>query len=230
MDIRELKRGERALLRGCFLFHGAPEELADRAIGDDRCVVIEAPAGAVLAEVYNYRCCLGLILAGSVRVEKLADRRYPMTNLRKGGMFGAASLFDEPGETVLVTELTARTDVRIAFFPGEVLRELMQEDFSVTENYIRFLTGRIKFLNGKIQSLIYTSADTALAHYLTEHAGEDHTTVCPNLTALAEELNIARASLYRSFSALEEAGCIKKTGRRITVLDPERLAGMGKER
>ncbi len=229
MDIKTWKRGDKALIRGCFLFCGAPEELILRTLEDERCSLVSAPAGSVLSEICDYRCSLGLVLSGAVRVDKVADRRYTMTYLRKGGMFGAASLFDEPGSTPLVTELTARTDTRIVFFPGGLLRELMQNNYFIAENYIRFLTARVKFLNGKIQSLIYSSADMSLAHYLLEHASEGQTTVAPNLSALADELNIARASLYRSLRALEESGCIKKNGRRITVLDPARLAGLAEK-
>ena len=151
-----------------------------------------------------------------------------MTSLKKGGMFGAASLYDEPGATPLVTRLTAHSDVRIVFFRGSLLQELMREDLRIAENYIRFLTGRIKFLNDKIQRLIYTSADTALAHYLLEHT-EGGGTVSPNLSALADELAMARASLYRSLHNLEQNGCIKKTGRRIAVLDREALAAFAEK-
>jgi CRP-like cAMP-binding protein len=223
MDLKELKRGEKPLIRGCFLFSGAGDESAEAALTDDRCVLLSVPAGTVLSEVCDYRRSLGLVLSGSVRVDKVSDREYLMTDLKKGGLFGAASLYDEPGETPLVTRLTARTDVRIVFFRGDLLRELMRADFLITENYIRFLTGRIKFLNDKIQRLIYTSADTALAHYLLEHAG-DGGTISPNLSALADELAIARASLYRSLRTLEENGCLKKSGRKITILDREALA------
>jgi hypothetical protein len=64
-----------------------------------------------------------------------------------------------------VTILTAGKLTRILFFPQSLLTDMMKENSLIAENYIRFLTGRICFLNEKIQGLISVSADAALARY-----------------------------------------------------------------
>jgi hypothetical protein len=78
----------------------------------------------------------------------------------------------------------------------------MREDSEAAFNYIRFLTDRVRFLNKKIDGLVAEGAVASLRHYLLQNAAAsgDRRIVRPagSLSALAEQLNIARASLYRA--------------------------------
>ncbi len=127
-----------------------------------------------------------------------------------------------------MTVLTAASDCRIVFFPRELLVTLTQEVHDIALNYIRFLTGRVRFLNDKIQGLVSGSAEAALRQYLlqnTEAYGDKHIVRLPgSISALAETLNIGRASLYRAFESLERAGIIKKTGKEIEIISPDGLS------
>lgn len=227
VDIKALKRGERALVSGCALFQDIDEGLVARALSDARCSHVVLRRGAVVADVYDYRRCLGLILAGSLDVTKNSSSRFVMNTLGRGSLFGAANLYDS--DETAVTVLTAVSPCRLIFFPRALLETLMGEANAVALNYIRFLTGRVRFLNEKIQGLVSESAEDALKQFLILHAETDSTKslvrLTGSMTALAEQLNIGRASLYRAFEALEKEGLIRKDGKEIEIPNIKGLMG-----
>ncbi|MGN0745816.1 MAG: Crp/Fnr family transcriptional regulator, partial [Aristaeellaceae bacterium] len=84
----ELKGAQRGLVRESFLFRGVPEEALDFCLehsGEER-----APRGAELYTPARFRRCLGLVLAGRVRVTR-GDLFVGV--LERGDWFGAAALF-----------------------------------------------------------------------------------------------------------------------------------------
>jgi CRP-like cAMP-binding protein len=89
------------------------------------------------------------------------------------------------------------------------------------QNYLRYLSGRIRFLSARLQALAAGGAEGKLSRYLLENAAEG-ALVCP-ATELAQRLGISRASLYRAFQALEDAGLIQRRGKTILVPDPAAL-------
>lgn len=227
MNKCELKRGEGKIITGCFLFQNTKEDFVWRAVTDERCRLIDAKRGDVIYDIFDYRNSLGIMLTGRIEVTKPTSSRFIMSTLTKGSLFGPANLYDEESDYVSV--LTALTECRIVFFPRALLETLMHEDYAVAENYIRFLTGRLRFLNEKIQGLVSESADAALAQYLlanvTSLNGRPLVHPSGSISFLAEELNIGRASLYRAFDSLENAGLIQKNGKEIEIID---LNGLSK--
>ena len=136
-----------------------------------------------------------------------------MLNLLTAGQcFGAAALFAPIAE--YVTELQARKACRIVFISDQELTLLFQRYPQMALDYITFLSGRIQFLNQKIDSFTTPLAQEAVWNWLVAHANaQGCVTASGGLTRLAKELNIGRATLYRSLAHLEEKGYIVKPGR-----------------
>ena len=220
MDINGLRRGEFELIATCFLFRGTDRAFIKRALADERCRLVETEKGAVIFDVFDYRNSLGFIFAGRIEVTKPSSSRYSMNTLAKGSLFGSADLYDD--NTQVVTVLTAAVNCRIVFFPLGLLETLMREDSTVSFNYIRFLSGRVRFLNEKIDGLVSQNAPASLGNYLALNAepsgGKLIVRPTGSISALAEQLNISRASLYRAFDTLERGGLIKRNGRKIEIV------------
>ena len=89
-------------------------------------------------------------------------------------------------------------------------------------SYISFLSERIKFLNRKILYYTAGSAERRLALYLTSFPSD---TVTPDLpmNALADLLDIGRASLYRAFDRLSEDGFITRDQNTVIIIDREKM-------
>jgi len=219
MDVAALSENDLSLLSGCFLFRDAAPSLLSRAAGDGRCALCAYEKGAVIFDPAHFSRGLGVLLSGAVLVTKgPASHGYMMRRIMPGGVFGAASLFDD-GPYVSV--LKAEKPCRALFFPQELVVEMLRESPEAALGYIRFLSGRVRFLNGRISGLLSQSAESSVAGYLLGAGGNP--VRCGSLTEMSARLNIGRTSLYRALGALEERGVIKKDGKQIDILDAAAL-------
>lgn len=216
MDSREST--ERTLLAGTFLFRDAPREAVELARTDPRALRRRAARGEVLYDPRHFQRSLGVVLEGRIQVNK---GPLIMSVLGPGELFGAAALFNDRPD--YATTLTARTNCRILFLPQEDVDRLLGEEPLLRRNYLRYLSGRIRFLSGRLGALAQTGAEGKLARYLLS-SGEP--SVHAPATDLAKRLGLSRASLYRAFEALESAGLIRREGKTVFVLDRGGLEGV----
>lgn len=227
MDISILSRSEIDCIASSFLFSGVSEGDVLRALSDNACTLSEVEKHEVIFSEKSFQRSLGIVASGALVVTKRVSegKKYIMNRIGCGSAFGVAAIFGEHEE--YVTEICARERCKVVFFPQELLRSLMQEQFQIAENYICFLSGRIHFLNNKIRGLISVSAEQSVARYILENAaGESGITIPNSLSALAGMLNIGRASLYRALDMLESEKIISRAGKRIEILDFERLSNI----
>lgn len=215
----KLSQEERSLLERTFLFRGAPEALILRALEDPRCQVMEAKRGEVIYTPHQFQRCLGVLLSGRVQVSKGA---MLLSRLDSGDLFGAAALFNTR-EDYAVT-LTARSSCRLLLLPQPLVEELLGESSLLAVNYIRYLSGRIRFLDRKLESLLAGGTAQKLSHFLLDQERDGTVVLEGSLTALAAHLNVSRASLYRALDALTEQGIVEREERTIRILDRGRLA------
>lgn len=162
---------------------------------------------------------LGVLLSGQLQV---AQGAMPVSRLEPGDLFGAAALYSDAPE--FATTITARRASRCLLFSQQVVDRLLAEDGLVRENYLRYLTGRVRFLSARLQSLSQHGAEGKLARYLLTNQREGML-VCP-ATELAGRLGVSRASLYRAFQSLEAAGLITRRGPAIEIFDLTALEGV----
>ena len=165
--------------------------------------------------------CLCILLKGCAQIQSAdSGRNVILRELNAPGIFGAASLFCE-GELPL-SRITAKTACRILYIPLEAVRVLLGRDAGFRDAYLSFLAGRVRFLNRKILCFTAGSAERRLALWLISE--ENSTVLLPtSLTALADMLNIGRASLYRALDKLEAEGLIRRNGREITVISQDAI-------
>lgn len=199
--------------RDFFLFHG---------LSDTECAARLAQAGApeqfrrgeVIYSTTQFRRAVGVVTSGTVRVFR---HGAVLNRLERGGVFGVAALYDEEEE--YVTEVRAASACEVQFFSQELLDRWMREDFRLAENYIRFLSDRIRFLNRRIAAFTGGAADERLLAFLRGRADEDGVvTLSMSMTELSRALDIGRSSLYRSLELLEQDGTIRRQGKQIYLL------------
>ena len=169
--------------------------------------------GALIYSAEQFRRAIGVVLRGTLQV----TRGDALLNvLSVGDMFGAAALYGV--EDAYVTEVHALSACTVQFVPQEILDRWMQEDFRITKNYLRFLSGRIRFLNKRIAAFTAGAAEQRLLLWLHQHADENSLVSLPRSMAdLARTLDMGRSSLYRSFEQLEKEGQIRREGKMIFV-------------
>ncbi len=205
---------ELCLLQGSFLFCGLEAPLARRlaAQGSRACF----SPGQTIYGVDQFRRAIGILLSGQARVTNASG--VPLNTLGPGSCFGVAALFHPVDH--YVSTVTATAPVALAFYTGPQLEEMFAQFPQVARNYIAFLSERIQFLNEKIGSFTAPTARVRLARWL---AAQTSPVQVKSYMALANELNVGRASLYRALDALASQGVLKRQGACITVMDPVAL-------
>lgn len=207
--------GEKMLFRKApedfFLLEGLTEEEKAACWQAEAITVCRCVRGEVLYDRTRARRSLVLLLEGRARV---LQGRVVMNELSPGQVFGAAALFGEaePYESSVV----AAADGRLAFIPQETVSAWMRQYPRIAENYIRFLSGRIRFLNRRLATLTAGPADDRLWRYLLSRRSPDGTVTLPGgMTALAEALGVGRSSLYRSLETLIADGRVERRDKHV---------------
>lgn len=207
----------RDILAGSFLFQGLPPEIV--RLAETRGETAFFQKGQPIYTQESYRSSIGFLLSGTAVVQK--NGHLVLRTLRQGDCFGAAALF-HPSKSY-VSQITAKTDTCILFLSDGLLLELFELDSRTAVNYIAFLSQRIHFLNDKIDSFAAPSVQLSLQAYLRSNLRDGAVWVDSGYSQLARQLNMGRASLYRSLDALEEQGIIRRENRQILILQPDKL-------
>ena len=206
------------------LFRGSPRSVLMRIIAVSDCTVEEYSKNDIVFSKTSFTRSLGIVLGGKLRVTKEnADKRpIVMSTLQSGSLFGAAALFNSQGE--YVTQITAIEHSRILFLPQRLIKRMIEREPEIAENYIRYLSERILFLNRKIYFLTAGTAEQRLASFLLDNLSEGEYSEMPMpMHRLADALNMSRASLYRAFDLLIESGAVSKQGKLVCISNAELL-------
>lgn len=200
-----------------FLLQGLTEE--EREVCRQLAVTEEQTYGKG-EQIYtpmHSRRALAMVLEGHVRVWQ---GRVPMNDLLPGDVFGVAALFgtDEAYPSTVVAE----SDCRILYIPQETVVRWMKEVPTVAQNYVGFLSDRIRFLNRRLSTLTAGQTDGKLWRYLLAHRDANGmVTLTDGMGELAERLDMSRSSLYRSLDSLTQMGKIRRQRRTIIILKTE---------
>lgn len=201
------------LSRSVLLRTLSPSELRG-LLARPECVRGAYAKGDVIYAPHAFARNLGVLLSGVVEVTK---GELIVSVLREGELFGAAALFNEAPD--YATTLTARVPCQAVFFPQELIACLMERHPVLAMDYVRYLSGRIRFLSARIEDLIAGSAERRLEQYLMARSEDGRVEMdCP-VTALAKRLNMSRASLYRAFETLEADGVLRREGKSVYMTD-----------
>lgn len=200
------------VLRKHFLFHGAAALVEEAAALETETFA----RGALICDGATPRRALGIVLSGRAEAVSADRQQAVLTVFQPGGTFGAAALFGGAGYVSCIRSVTGCT---VLFLPEALLEQWFARCPQMAVNYITFLSGRVRFLNGKIAILTQDSARHRLYRWL--QANCDQRGRLPegiSMTKLAATLSMGRTSLYRAMEELEEAGLIVRDEKRIEVL------------
>lgn len=197
------------------IFAGVDEIIVEGIVTDNRCILRQVQKGG--------RFCggdgLGIILTGQMHVEKAmpGGKMMRFSTLPSGACFGL-SMFAEHG----TAWMTAAKNAEVLLLPDSVLRWAMQRNFTITENYIRYLTDQVQILYEKISDLTGGTAGQRLAAFLAAYCDADGV-LRITMTDLSRRLNVGRATIYRALESLEKQGVVCAGSKTIRVIDHQAL-------
>lgn len=215
---------ERNTIMSTRLFRGAPDTVLNKVLAATDCEVKSFEKGETVYSGKSFSRSLGVLLDGSLRVTKDTADGHSMiiSTLTPGSLFGAAALFNN--EEQYVTNISALETSKLVFFSQRLVERMIRREPQIAENYIKYLSERILFLNKKLYLLTAGTAEQRLAGFLLDNLPLGQAAELPlPMNKLASALNISRASLYRAMDALCGCGAVVKTGKKIFINDAERL-------
>lgn len=220
----KLSPAQLTTLRHTGIFYAVPMSTIEKIVASPDCELKDYRKGQLIYGRTEFSRSLGVVLSGSLRVMKgnAGGHAMIMSTLGPSSLFGAAALFNDESE--YATDITALSDAQIVFFTQRLVRRMLRFDPQIADNYIKYLSERILFLNRKLYFLSSGTAEQRLAGFLLDNLTEGEASELPMpLSKLSLALNVSRASLYRAFDALAEDGAISKDGKSICVNSAERL-------
>lgn len=223
----KLNEIETELVSKTELFRGSPPSVLARILAVSDCTAAEYEKNEVVYDKTNFYRSLGIVLEGRLRVTKEnADKRpIVMSTLQRGAIFGAAALFNSEPE--YATKVTAIERSRVLFLPQRLVKRMIEREPDIAENYIRYLSERILFLNRKIYFLTAGTAEQRLAGFLLDNLAVGEFSEMPmTMHRLADALNMSRASLYRAFDELTASGAVSKQGKLVCINNAELLKNL----
>ena len=166
---------------------------------------------------------IGVMLSGTATVSsKDEDKSVLLRTMGEGAMFGIANLYAE--NAVFPTRISARSACEVLFIKKDAIRSLIENDTSTLKSFLAFQSNKIVYLNKKINSFTAGGAERRLSLFLLDNALDGVYSSDVSMSALAEMLDIGRASLYRAFDALEESGCIKRKDKKTILVNTDTIS------
>jgi len=174
--------------------------------GDNVTSFMMVTSGMVKGEMVDY----------SGRIIKIEDVPAP-------GAIAAAFIFGNrnrfPVNVVTVTE----TEILVIDRP--IFIKFLKYNDNILANFLDMISNRSQFLSEKIKFLNFKTIRSKLAQYILQSAGEDKTEITLSMTQneIAEYFGVARPSIGRVLSEMENEGIIITRGKYLTILDKKRL-------
>ena len=200
------------------LIQGIEPTLWEELTACGQCIVSQFGVGEFICSPENHAKGLHILLRGSATAyTPHPNKKVMLRTFSCGAVFGISDWYGE--ERTEMSRIQADEPCEVLTILPMAMRRLLDESQPFREHYISFLTGRIRFLNQKIGYLTAGSAEFKLSHYLLS-LSECQSVILPiSMSALAEMLDLGRASLYRAFDTLSADGFISKQGKTITLHD-----------
>lgn len=161
---------------------------------------------------------VGIIINGCATASSSnEEKNVLLRTMGVGTMFGIANLYSQNVE--FPTKIVAKSACEVLFIQKDALKSLIENDKNTLLAFLAFQSNKIVYLNKKINSFTAGGAERRLSLFLLDNAVDGVYSANVSMSALAEMLDIGRASLYRAFDILEEAGYIERKDKKTIIVN-----------
>ncbi|QUH24789.1 Crp/Fnr family transcriptional regulator [Serpentinicella alkaliphila] len=166
---------------------------------------------------------IGIVLSGKIEIQKnlITGKKIIMNKIKGGDVFGLANLFQESVSNV--TSLYVKSESVVMFINEEGLLKLFQLDENIQRNYLGYISGRIHFLNQRVECFTQDNIEERIINYIkqlkVQQNNKKQVTLNLSKSELADYLGISRPSLYRILKKLEEDKYLILEANKIILYD-----------
>jgi CRP-like cAMP-binding protein len=172
---------------------------------------------------------LCIVVAGSVKGEMVdfSGRILKIEEMFAPQPIAHAFLFGERNRYPV--DVIALEDCKILFIPKPEVVRMLQHSDVILRNYLNAISNRAQFLSNKLWFLSFKTIKEKVAHYLLNisRSEANKTILLPKShQELAELFGVARPSLARVFSEMQEEGIITVNRREVVIINRNKLLEM----
>jgi CRP-like cAMP-binding protein len=185
--------------------------------------------GSIIFQEYDTPTKLYLLMEGKISICKdtMSGRKILITDIvDRGDMFGEIYLYmkkDQYGIYAMVQENAQILEIDSNLFKMEN-GKIDPSHFIVFQNILMIFAQKAFNMNMKLQVLSSGNLRQCLVRLLLNMQQKEREIVLDmTREAIADYLNVARQSLSRELSAMQAEGLIKVSGKKIIILEQEKL-------
>lgn len=185
--------------------------------------------GSIIFHEQDRPTRLYLLMEGKISICKdtMSGRKILITDIADcGEMFGEIYLYmkkEQYGIYAVVQENALVLEIDSDLFFMEK-GKLDPSHFIVLQNILMIFAQKAFNMNMKLQVLSSGNLRQCLVRFLLNMQQNDREIkLTMTREAMADYLNVARQSLSREFSAMQEEGLIKVSGKKIVILEQEKI-------
>ena len=187
----------------------------------ERTRVRQLAAGEILFRQGDAAFAIFAIERGRLQLIRhtIDSRRVVLHTARTGELFAEAALF----ATVYQCDAMAAEASQVSVFPKRELLEAFRKDSGLAERFMALLAHQIHVLRARLEERNIRSARERVLHHLALAAGPDERSVLleGTLIDLAAEIGLSHEALYRTLSALEKDGAVRRTSAGFALGKPK---------
>ncbi len=217
----------RQLLNKCCLFNHLSVEETEKIIDDISCSIKYYKKGEVIFSPLQTADRLGVILKGSIDVQKFfasgkvitVGRRLPYDLIADASMFASISCYP--------ATVSARENSYVWLINKAQLLKIFAKDNRIMVKFLESVSNRTLALNTMVEILSLNSVPAKIAYFLTmeqKKANSNTITLKFPKKSLAEQINVARPTLSRELKKMQLDGIISYDKRTIKIHNLEKLS------
>ncbi len=172
---------------------------------------------------------IGFVFTGECYVERLKSdgNSIQLNSLKPHDSFGIIAVISEKAS--FPTRIRAKKCSSVLFIHKNDFLRIIKRYPTVSVNVIHFLADKLDFLNKKVASFSFDTAEEKIANYILLSAPNNESNyISFNSSKAAATLNIGRASVYRVLETMEKNSLIKYENKKIYILNRKGLERISK--
>jgi CRP-like cAMP-binding protein len=219
----------RWLLNRCCLFNHLTVEETEKLFEDITCSIKCYKKSEVIFSPLQPADRLGVILKGSIDVQKIfasgkvitVSRRLPYDLIADASMFASINCYP--------ATVSARENSHVWLISKAQLLKIFAKDNRIMVKFLESVSNRTLALNNMVEILSLNSVPAKIAYFLTmeqRKANSNTITLKFPKKSLAEQLNVSRPTLSRELKKMQLSGIISYHKRTINIHSLEKLADL----
>ncbi len=207
------------------LFKDVPENSISKLIESSSYQVRKYEKGRLVFQSGDPVDKLIILIEGKITAEMLdpSGRALKIEDAKAPQTLGSAFMYGDKQK--LPVNVTALSECKFLYIPKTSFQKLLMQNEQLLANYIDIISSRAQFLSDKVKFMSFNTIRQKIAHFLLDRmsAEQEPFNVGMSQTAMAELFGVARPSLARCISEMEDEGIIYSERGHFTVFDAKAL-------